>query len=117
MTNEEAIKVLKMVEAHGLANEAKNVAIKAIEENEEWHKLKLICANEGIIVYKTRSDEESSDNATLTVADFENDAEFMENINKVSTEELFNCLEYYGCDGYYGELHGCVLEELKKRVR
>ena len=33
MTNEEAIKVLKMVEAHGLANEAKNIAIKALEEN------------------------------------------------------------------------------------
>ena len=33
MTNDEAIKVLKMVEAHGLANEAKNIAIKALEEN------------------------------------------------------------------------------------
>lgn len=33
MTNEEAIKVLKMVEAHGFANEAKNIAIKALEEN------------------------------------------------------------------------------------
>ena len=31
MTNDEAIKVLKMVEAHGLANEAKNIAIKALE--------------------------------------------------------------------------------------
>jgi hypothetical protein len=29
-------------------------AIKAFEEVEEWHKLKLICANEGIMVYKER---------------------------------------------------------------
>ena len=32
MTGEEAITVLKMVEAHGLANEAKNIAIKALEK-------------------------------------------------------------------------------------
>lgn len=30
MTREEAIKVLKMVEAHGLADEAKKVAIEAL---------------------------------------------------------------------------------------
>ena len=57
------------------------------------------------------------DNATLTVDDFEDDTDFMENISKVSTEELFNSLEYYGCDGYYAEIYRCVLEELKKRVR
>lgn len=32
MTNEEAVTVLKMVEAHGLADEAKNKAIKALEK-------------------------------------------------------------------------------------
>ncbi len=36
--------------------EALDKAINALEENEEWHKLKLICANEGIIVYKQRGD-------------------------------------------------------------
>mgnify|MGYP006967195117 CR=1 FL=1 len=32
MTREDAIKVLKMVEAHGLAGEAKKMAIKALEQ-------------------------------------------------------------------------------------
>lgn len=32
MTREEAIKVLNMVEAHGLADEAKKMAIKALEQ-------------------------------------------------------------------------------------
>ena len=33
MTREEAIKVLNMVEAHGLADEAKEMAIQALEED------------------------------------------------------------------------------------
>lgn len=37
---------------------AVQTAIKAFEEVEEWHKLKLICANEGIMVYKARGEEE-----------------------------------------------------------
>lgn len=35
---------------------ALNLAIKALEEVEEWNKLRLICANEGIIVYKVKED-------------------------------------------------------------
>lgn len=34
MTREEAIKVLNMVEAYGLADEAKRVAIEALQEQE-----------------------------------------------------------------------------------
>jgi hypothetical protein len=37
MTRKEAIKVLNMVEAHGMAYMAKNIAIKALEESEELH--------------------------------------------------------------------------------
>lgn len=35
MTNKEAITVLKMVDAHGLADEAKQMAIKALEKEKE----------------------------------------------------------------------------------
>ena len=38
MTREEAIKVLNMVEAHGLAEQAKQMAISAMLENEELSK-------------------------------------------------------------------------------
>lgn len=41
MTNKEAIRVLNMVEAHGLADEAKKLAIKALEERPqgEWIRI------------------------------------------------------------------------------
>ena len=65
MTNKEAIEILKAhisiydcCKADHEANEAINLAIKALEEVEEWNKLKLICANEGIIVYKVRENGE-----------------------------------------------------------
>lgn len=38
MTNEEAIQVLNMVEAHGLADEAKKLAIEALEVSEHISK-------------------------------------------------------------------------------
>lgn len=40
MTREEAIKVLNMVESHGLADEAKKMAIKALsqEQQSEWER-------------------------------------------------------------------------------
>lgn len=47
---------------------------------------------------------------------FDNDKDFMDNIMFVSTDDLFEELEYFGCDGYYRQLWGCVVEELKKRV-
>ena len=53
----------------------------------------------------------------MKVNDFENDNDFITNISKVDTEELFNQLEYYGCDGYYQRLWSAVIEELKKRVQ
>lgn len=42
MTNEQAIDVLNMVEAHGLADEAKKLAIKALQNDRpqgEWEKI------------------------------------------------------------------------------
>ena len=53
----------------------------------------------------------------MKVEDFENDNDFITNISKVDTEELFNQLKYYGCDSYYRHLWGAVIEELKKRVK
>lgn len=44
MTNQEAINVLKMVEAHGLAAEAKKMAIEALMQREaDDHKELYIC--------------------------------------------------------------------------
>lgn len=53
----------------------------------------------------------------MRVEDFETDKDFIDNIDKVDTDELFDQLEWYGCDGYYRDLHSAVLEELKKRVK
>lgn len=47
---------------------------------------------------------------------FDTDKDFMDNILIVSTDDLFEELEYIGCDGYYGQVWGCIIEELKKRV-
>lgn len=65
MTNKEAIKYLIAPTATSTEpgaeylkqKEAYDLAIKALEEVEEWHKLKLICANEGIVVYKVREND------------------------------------------------------------
>lgn len=43
------------------------------------------------------------------------DEEYIKNISSVSTEELFNSLEYYGYDSYYTVLWRATIEELKKR--
>ena len=43
------------------------------------------------------------------------DEEYIKNISSVSTEELFNSLEYYGYDSYYAVLWRATIEELKKR--
>ena len=67
MTNEEAINHLKNINDRypcsldttfrdECEKIALNLAIKALEEVEVWKKLKLICANEGIFVYKQRGD-------------------------------------------------------------
>lgn len=45
------------------------------------------------------------------------DKEYIENIDKVDTDTLFENLEYYGCDGYYKDLWYATIEELKKRVK
>lgn len=52
----------------------------------------------------------------MKIEDFKDDNDFIAHIDKVDTEELFNQLEYYGCDGYYGRLHSAVLAELKRRT-
>lgn len=64
MTNEEAItrmkeiidECLKSVDDDNKDVQALRLAVNALEEVEEWKKLKLICANEGIVVYKQRGD-------------------------------------------------------------
>jgi hypothetical protein len=43
------------------------------------------------------------------------DEEYIKNISSVSTEELFDALEYYGYDSYYAVLWRATIEELKKR--
>lgn len=59
MTNKEAIEVLEQMRSQ-IANDRKwlalSRAIKALEDIEEWDKLRLICANEGIFVYKVKED-------------------------------------------------------------
>lgn len=64
MTNKEAIEQLKWVKKRICdityspeSFEAINLAIKALEE---WDKVRLICASEGIIVYKVK--EADNDN-------------------------------------------------------
>ena len=44
------------------------------------------------------------------------DEEYIKNISSISTEELFNSLEYYGYDSYYNDLWRATIEELKKRA-
>lgn len=60
MTNKEAIYELKMmkrmVNADSLADKALDLAIEALEE---WDRMKLICANEGVIVYKIKGEEDA----------------------------------------------------------
>ncbi len=63
MTNKEAIDRLnELLLCTSLLSDADHEAmrkgIKALEEVGEWHKLKLVCANEGIVVYKIRGKEE-----------------------------------------------------------
>lgn len=45
-----------------------------------------------------------------------NDEEYIKNISSISTEELFNSLEYYGYDSYYADLWRATIDELKKRI-
>lgn len=45
------------------------------------------------------------------------DKEYIENIDKIDTDELFDNLEYFGVDGYYQDVWRATIEELKKRVR
>ncbi len=65
MTNKEAIEYGKKwdeaLESRGdtpfsEARQFLSLAIKALEDIEEWNKLRLLCASEGIIVYKAKED-------------------------------------------------------------
>lgn len=60
MTNKEAIKEIHRWLAgcpFEDTKEAFTLAIKALEEVQEWHKLKCICSNEGIYVYKEKNND------------------------------------------------------------
>lgn len=68
MTNKEAIEVLnqqkypypehyKDIEV----NEALDLAIKALEEVEEWRKLTAVCAFDGYVIYKERTEANDAD--------------------------------------------------------
>lgn len=67
MTNKEAVDILRKVAMKTPVDctdikepkkfyEAIDLAIKALEDIEEWDKLRLLCANEGIFVYKVKED-------------------------------------------------------------
>lgn len=72
MTNKEAVEHLKIILSKSRSNKlhiitqgeeiALGLAIKALEDVEEWDKLKLICANEGIIVYKVKENNNADSN-------------------------------------------------------
>ena len=44
------------------------------------------------------------------------DKEFIDSIKDISTEELFEQLEWYRCDPYYADLWRAVICELKRRM-
>ena len=48
MTREEAIQVLNMVEAHGLADEAKRMAIEALQTIDNCDQCEWCCPSDGI---------------------------------------------------------------------
>ena len=55
MTNKEAIQILKYHKHHIVAGSDEDEAIDlAIMSLQEFDRMKLICANEGIIVYKIK---------------------------------------------------------------
>lgn len=71
MTNKEAIRILSnMIHDDKViygdkpkpSIDALDLAIKALEDIEEWNKLRLICANDGIIVYKVKEDHNADSN-------------------------------------------------------
>lgn len=68
MTNQEAIEILnqqkypypehyKDIEV----NEALDLAIKALEDAEEWRKLTAVCAFDGYVIYKCRTEANDED--------------------------------------------------------
>ena len=69
MTNKEAIKVLAEIredytgEGEVLVNgrEALDLAIKALEDIEEWRKLTAVCAFDGYVIYKCRTEANDAD--------------------------------------------------------
>lgn len=44
------------------------------------------------------------------------DEEYISNIRKIGTDELFQQLESFGYDPYYGDLWVAVVDELKRRI-
>lgn len=44
------------------------------------------------------------------------DKEYISNIRKIETDELFQQLESFGYDPYYGDLWVAVVDELKRRI-
>jgi hypothetical protein len=44
------------------------------------------------------------------------DEEYISNIRKIETDELFQQLESFGYDPYYGDLWVAVVDELKRRI-
>ena len=48
---------------------------------------------------------------------WEDDNDYIENIDKMSNEQLIEMLDDIGCDGYYGHLHSATLVEVAKRLK
>ena len=70
MTNKDAIKILQEQQAkfndeyidYGGVNEAYKLAIKALEDIEEWDRLIPICAFDGYVVYKAKEANDADSN-------------------------------------------------------
>ena len=75
MTREDAIKVLNMVEAHGLADEAKRIAIEALEQQPCEDAISRQAVKEQMIKYGFHAPD-------MTVT------EFVEDLPSVSTEKI-----------------------------
>lgn len=44
------------------------------------------------------------------------DKEYVERIKRLTSKELIEQLEYFGCDPYYGDLWEVTLKEVERRL-
>ena len=67
MSNEEVIETLKGIVFNGFdrttrkERQALDLAIKALEDIDEWRKLTAVCAFDGYVIYKCRTEANDAD--------------------------------------------------------